>query len=129
MMTDHQWLMTSQALNTLRKLRKRIQAEFGITLRFSDFDFESHLAALKHRTQDEQSRALIAELEGLRGSPFQTDDEGAPRLYRGRQVLVEEEKKQDIYEMIYGDELALHGGQDKKPDTPVKMYRGRAVSS
>nr|WP_010133575.1 hypothetical protein [Microbulbifer agarilyticus] len=127
MMTDHQWLMSSQALNTLRKLRKRIQAEFDITLRFSDFDFESHLAALKLRTQDEQSRELIAELEALRGTPFQTDDEGTQRLYRGRQVLVEEGRKQDIYEMIYGDEFTLHGGQDKQPETPVKMYRGRAV--
>ncbi|TLM74430.1 hypothetical protein ACONUD_19430 [Microbulbifer harenosus] len=124
-MTDHQWLMTSQALNTLRKLRKRIQAEFGINLRFSDFDFESQLAELKHRTKDSDTRKLIANLEVLRGSPFLTGEEAPERLYRGHKVL-EETRRKDIYEMIYGEELALHDGRGW-PALPHKMYRGLPV--
>ena len=124
-MTDHQWLMTSQALNTLRKLRKRIQAEFGINLRFSDFDFELQLGELKHRSKDTQSLALIAELEALKGSPFLTGDEPPERLYRGQKVLQEQGRK-DIYEMIYGEELALHDGRGTT-SLPRRMYRGQPV--
>lgn len=124
-MTDHQWLMTSQALNTLRKLRKRIQAEFGISLRFSDFDFEPQLARLKHRTRDSDSRKLIAELEVLRGSPFLTGEEPPERLYRGHKIL-EETGRKDIYEMIYGKELALHDGRGI-PALPHRMYRGQPI--
>ncbi|MBN8430279.1 hypothetical protein JF535_05355 [Microbulbifer salipaludis] len=124
-MTDHQWLMTSQALNTLRKLRKRIQAEFGINLRFSDFDFEAQLAELKHRSKDAQTLGLIRQLEALKGSAFLTGNEPPERLYRGQKVLQEKSKK-DIYEMIYGDELALHDGRGT-PALPRKMYRGLPV--
>ncbi|WP_105103107.1 hypothetical protein [Microbulbifer pacificus] len=126
-MTNHHWLMTSQALNTLRKLRKRIQAEFGINLRFSDFDFEPQLARFKHRTKDNDSRKLIAELEILRGSPFLTGDEPPQRLYRGHKIL-EEARRKDIYEMIYGEELALHDGRGT-PTLPHKMYRGQPILS
>ena len=124
-MTDHHWLMTSQALNTLRKLRKRIQAEFGFNLRFSDFDFELQLAKLKHRTKDSDSRKLIAELESLRGSPFLTGEEPPERLYRGQKILQEPERV-DIYKMIYGKELALHNGGGMR-DQPNKMYRGQPI--
>ncbi|QKX17278.1 hypothetical protein [Microbulbifer sp. YPW1] len=124
-MTDHQWLMTSQALNILRKLRKRIQAEFDISLRFSDFDFEPQLAELKHRSHDDESLKLIAQLESLKGSPFLTGNEPPERLYRGQRVLKEQDKK-DIYEMIYGDELALHDGRGVSSQ-PRKMYRGQPV--
>ncbi|WP_299595379.1 hypothetical protein [uncultured Microbulbifer sp.] len=124
-MTDHQWLMTSQALNTLRKLRKRIQAEFGINLRFSDFDFEIQLADLKHRSKDTESLALISRLEILKGSPFLTGQEPPERLYRGQKIMQKTGKK-DIYEMIYGDELALHDGRGA-PNLPLKMYRGLPI--
>lgn len=124
-MTDHQWLMTSQALNTLRKLRKRIQAEFGISLRFSDFDFEPQLARLKHRTKDSDSHKLISGLEALRGAPFLTGEEPPERLYRGHKVL-EETRPKDIYEMIYGKELALHDGRGL-PAPPHKIYRGLPI--
>ncbi|WP_066961556.1 hypothetical protein [Microbulbifer sp. Q7] len=124
-MTDHQWLMTSQALNTLRKLRKRIQAEFDINLRFSDFDFEAQLAELKHRSKDTQTLGLITQLEALKGSAFLTGNEPPERLYRGQKVLQEKSKK-DIYEMIYGDELGLHDGRGAS-QLPRKMYRGLPV--
>ncbi|WGL16142.1 hypothetical protein PVT68_15380 [Microbulbifer bruguierae] len=124
-MTDHQWLMTSQALNTLRKLRKRIQAEFGISLRFSDFDFESQLARLKHRSKDNQTRNLISELEVLRGSPFLTGEEPPERLYRGQKIY-QEQGGRDIYEMIYGEELGLHNGRGL-PKSQQKMYRGQPI--
>ena len=124
-MTDHQWLMSSQALNTLRKLRKRIQAEFDISLRFSDFDFETQLADLKHRSHDDESLALITQLEALKGAPFLNGNEPPERLYRGQRVLKEEGKK-DIYEMIYGEELALHDGRGASSQ-PRKMYRGLPV--
>ncbi|WP_226704009.1 hypothetical protein [Microbulbifer elongatus] len=124
-MTDHQWLMTSQALNTLRKLRKRIQAEFDINLRFSDFDFETQLAELKHRSKDAESLSLIGQLEALKGSPFLTGEEPPERLYRGQKVLQEQGKK-DIYEMIYGEELALHDGRGT-PTPPQRMYRGQPI--
>ena len=126
-MTDHQWLMTSQALNTLRKLRKRIQAEFGINLRFSDFDFEIQLADLKHRSKDAESLALISQLEALKGAPFLTGQEPPERLYRGQKVLQERSEK-DIYEMIYGEELALHDGRGVSSQ-PRKMYRGQPILS
>ena len=124
-MTDHQWLMTSQALNTLRKLRKRIQAEFGISLRFSDFNFETQLADLKHRSIDTASLGLIAQLEELKGGPFRTGNEPPERLYRGQKVLQETGGK-DIYEMIYGEELALHDGRGLQSQ-PRRMYRGQPV--
>ena len=126
-MTDHQWLMNSQSLNTLRKLRKRIQAEFGINLRFSDFDFETQLASLKHRSKDAESLGLISQLETLKGGPFLTGKEPPQRLYRGQKVLQERSKK-DIYEMIYGEELALHDGRGT-PNLPRKMYRGQPILS
>ncbi|MCQ3828484.1 hypothetical protein [Microbulbifer elongatus] len=124
-MTDHQWLMTSQALNSLRKLRKRIQAEFGINLRFSDFNFEQQLADLKHRSKDAESLALIAQLEALKGGPFLNGQEPPERLYRGQKVLKESARK-DIYEMIYGEELALHDGRGVQAQ-PRRMYRGQPV--
>lgn len=124
-MNDHQWLMTSQALNTLRKLRKRIGAEFGINLRFSDFDFETQLAHLKHRSKDSDTRNLITQLEALRGSPFLTGEEPPERLYRGHRILQEQGRK-DIYEMIYGEELALHDGRGI-PAQPQKFYRGQPI--
>ncbi|WP_226663555.1 hypothetical protein [Microbulbifer aggregans] len=124
-MNDHQWLMNSQALNALRKLRKRIQAEFGLSLRFSDFDFEVQLARLKHQTKDKDSLKLIDELEILRGSPFLTGKEPPERLYRGQKILQEEVTK-DIYEMIYGEELAQHDG--RAAYTPAqKIYRGQPI--
>ncbi|MFV8781369.1 hypothetical protein ACNKU7_02995 [Microbulbifer sp. SA54] len=126
-MNDHQWLMNSQALNALRKLRKRIHAEFGLNLRFSDFDFEGQLARLKHHTKDKDSLQLIAELECLRGSPFLTGEEPPQRLYRGHKILQETERK-DIYEMIYGEELALHNGRGACA-TPRKIYRGQPILS
>ena len=126
-MNDHQWLMTSQALNTLRKLRKRIQAEFGINLRFSDFNFEFQLADLKHRSKDAESLGLIAQLEALKGGPFVTGHEPPERLYRGHKVLQETGRK-DIYEMIYGEELRLHDGRGES-ELPRKMYRGQPVLS
>ncbi|WP_288131202.1 hypothetical protein [Microbulbifer sp.] len=124
-MNDHQWLMNSQALNTLRKLRKRIQAEFDINLRFSDFDFETQLAELKHRSHDTDTLNLITELEALKGAPFMTGHEPPERLYRGQKIL-QEKKGQDIYELIYGKDLALHDGRGK-PELPRKMYRGQPV--
>ncbi|WP_236250573.1 hypothetical protein [Microbulbifer sp. ALW1] len=124
-MNDHQWLMNSQALNSLRKLRKRLQAEFGLNLRFSDFDFEQQLAQVKSRTVDSDTRKLIAQLETLKGSPFLTGDEPPERLYRGQKILHEPGKK-NIYEMIYGEELALHDGRGATI-APRKMYRGHPV--
>jgi len=126
-MNDHQWLMNSQALNTLRKLRKRIQAEFDINLRFSDFNFETQLAELKHRTKDTQTLDLVTELEALKGAPFVTGHEPPERLYRGQKIL-EEDKGQDIYELIYGADLALHDGRGTA-SRPRKMYRGQLVLS
>lgn len=124
-MNDHQWLMNSQALNTLRKLRKRIQAEFDINLRFSDFDFETQLAELKHRSKDAQTQTLIGELETLKGTPFVTGYEPPERLYRGQKIL-QEEAPRDIYELIYGEDLARHDGRGMS-DRPRKMYRGQPV--
>lgn len=127
-MNDHQWLMNSQALNILRKLRKRLYAEFGLSLRFSDFDFEQQLAQVKNRSVDVQTRNLIEELESLRGAPFLTGHEPPERRYRGQKILQEPSKK-DIYEMIYGEELSRHSGKGKLPKPPLKMYRGRYVLS
>ena len=124
-MNKHQWLMNSNALNILRKLRKRLQAEFGLNLRFSDFDFEQQLAEFKSRSVDKATCALITQLEAIRGEPFLRGDEPPERLYRGQKIL-EEPSKKDIYEMIYGEELALHDGRGN-PSTPNKMYRGHPI--
>lgn len=121
-MNKHQWLMNSHALNILRKLRKRLQAEFGLNLRFSDFDFEQQLAEVKSRSVDKVTCALINQLEVIRGEPFLRGDEPPERLYRGQKIL-EERGKKDIYEMIYGEELALHDGRG----IPSKMYRGHPI--
>lgn len=126
-MNNHQWLMNSQALNILRKLRKRLQAEFGLNLRFSDFDFEEQLAEVKSRSVDKETCTLITQLEVLRGAPFLSGEEPPERLYRGQKILKESGKK-DIYEMIYGEELALHDGRGM-PSHPRKMYRGLPILS
>ncbi|MFI2811399.1 MULTISPECIES: hypothetical protein [Microbulbifer] len=123
-MDNHHWLMSAEALTLLRKLRKRLQAEFDISLRFSEYAFEQHLARAKHKTVDGDTRHMIAQLEKLRGAPFSTGDEPAPRLYRGQPILQE---NRDIYAMIYGDELSLHDASQPRRQQRKKMYRGQVV--
>ncbi|WP_237055490.1 hypothetical protein [Microbulbifer sediminum] len=125
-MDNHHWLMSAEALTLLRKLRKRLQAEFDVSLRFSEFAFEQHLARAKHRTVDEDTRRMIAQLEQLRGTPFLTGDEPAPRLYRGQPIL-EETPNRDIYSMIYGEELSRHDPSLRGRQHTKKMYRGQLI--
>ncbi|MCW8125723.1 hypothetical protein [Microbulbifer halophilus] len=121
-MGNHHWLMNSEVLTILRKLRKRLNAEFGIVLRFSDYDFEQQLARARDRTVDGETRRMIAALETRKGESFRTGEEQPPRLYRGQPILEEDDSKRDIYERLYGDELAEHD-PSRRP-TPTKIYRG-----
>ncbi|SHF14703.1 hypothetical protein SAMN04487965_1479 [Microbulbifer donghaiensis] len=126
-MDNHDWLMNSEVLTILRQLRKRLKAEFDINLRFSGFDFEQQLALAKSKTVDTETLRMIAELELRRGEPFRTGDEIPMRLYRGQPILQEPPKKQDIYELIYGDELALHQKGPHEPQLVTKTLRGQQV--
>lgn len=124
-MGNHQWLMNSEVLTVLRKLRKRLNAEFDVVLRFSDYDFEQQLARARDRTVDDETRRMIAALEARKGEPFRTGEEHPPRLYRGQPILEEGDSKRDIYELLYGDELAEHD-PSRRP-APTKIYRGQPV--
>lgn len=124
-MDNHHWLMNSEVLTILRKLRKRLNAEFGIVLRFSDYDFEQQLARAREKTVDNETRYMIAALEARKGEPFRSGDEPPQRLYRGQPILEEEVSKRDIYELIYGEELADHDAS-RRP-TSTKIYRGQPV--
>ncbi|SDJ94379.1 hypothetical protein [Microbulbifer yueqingensis] len=125
-MNNHHWLMNAQVLTLMRKLRKRLQAEFDINLRLSEDGLEQHLAKAKYSTVDGETRRLIAEIEHHRGAPFLTGEEPRPRLYRGQPVLRENTGK-DIYAMIYGEELSLHDPALRGRSRPEKMYRGQKV--
>ncbi|SEA45193.1 hypothetical protein [Microbulbifer marinus] len=126
-MDNHDWLMNSEVLTILRKLRKRLKAEFDINLRYADFDFEQQLAQAKSRTVDSETQRMIAGLEMRRGAPFQTGDELPARLYRGQPILEEPPKKRDIYELIYGDELVRHTAGTREPHAAGKTLRGQQV--
>lgn len=123
---DNHWLMGSEVLSILRKLRTRLQAEFGTRLRLSDRSFERVLALAKTNTVDTETRQLLARLEALRGEPFRSGDEPPVRLYRGNPVLTEPRRK-DIYELIYGEELARHDPSRRDRLRQVKIYRGNPV--
>lgn len=126
-MDNHQWVMNSEVLTILRKLRKRLQAEFDICLRFSDYDFEWQLAKARDKTVDGETRRMIAELEARKGTPFTTGEEMPQRLYRGQPILDEPAQHKDIYELIYGDELAHHDASKRGKQVPVRVYRGQQI--
>lgn len=126
-MNNNHWLMNSEVLTLLRKLRKRLKAEFDITLRFTDYGFEQQLARARDRTIDSETRHMITALEERRGKPFTTGDEAPPRLYRGHPILQEPPRRKDIYELIYGEELADHCGSQRGDWTKKKIYRGLQV--
>lgn len=125
-MKNRHWIMSSEALTTLRKLRKRIQAEFGTDLKLSEEGLEQRLARTKRASVDTETRGLITHLEELHGEPFLSGDEPPPRLYRGRPIL-EEPCKRDIYAMIYGRDLTRHTSPAAQGSKPVKMYRGTPI--
>lgn len=125
-MKNRHWLMSSEALTALRKLRKRIHAEFGTDLKLSEEGLEQRLARTKKTSVDRETLGLIALLEELHGEPFLSGDEPPPRLYRGNPVL-EEPRKRDIYAMIYGRDLELHTSSAQQGSKPAKMYRGNPV--
>ncbi|WP_308366089.1 MULTISPECIES: hypothetical protein [unclassified Microbulbifer] len=125
-MKNNHWLMTSDALTILRRLRRRLQAEFDICLRFSDDNLEQQLGRAKAKSADSETRQLIGKLEEIRGRPFLTGDEAPPRLYRG-QLILNEPRQKNIYELIYGEELARHDSSRRHRSSPVKMYRGQRV--
>ncbi|WP_346837460.1 hypothetical protein [Microbulbifer sp. SAOS-129_SWC] len=124
---DNHWLMKSEVLTLLRRLRKRLQAEFDITLRFSDADLEAQLARARERTVDTETREIIATLESRRGEPFTSGDEVPPRFYRGQPILQEATRHEDIYTLIYGDELPQHDGSRRAKGEPLQVYRGQPV--
>ncbi|WP_250459093.1 hypothetical protein [Microbulbifer litoralis] len=124
-MDNHHWLMSSEVLTILRKLRKRLSAEFGIVLRFSDYDFEQQLARAREKTVDSETLHMIAELEARKGEAFRTGDEPQPRLYRGQPILEEKDSRRDIYELLYGEELADHDPSRRRAST--RIYRGQPV--
>ncbi|MFC6632999.1 hypothetical protein [Microbulbifer taiwanensis] len=125
-MNNQQWLMNSEVLTILRKLRKRLQAEFDICLRFSDANLEQQLARARDRSIDSETRRMIAELEERKGRAFSTGEEIPQRLYRGNPVLQEPETR-NIYELIYGAELAHHDAARRHKVEHSRVYRGQPV--
>ncbi|WP_156481417.1 hypothetical protein [Microbulbifer thermotolerans] len=127
-MANNHWLMNSEVLTLLRKLRKRLKAEFGITLQFADYGFEAQLARARDKTIDSETRQMISALEARRGAPFTTGEEAPPRLYRGHPILQEEPRKRDIYELIYGETMAEHCAAGQM-GTTKKIYRGQRLGN
>lgn len=127
-MDNHQWLMNAEVLTILRKLRKRLQAEFNICLRLSDYDFERQLAQARDQTVDSETQRMIAELEARKGQAFLTGNELPQRLYRGQPILDNSAHKQDIYELIYGEELAQHKAPQREKAASTKVYRGQRLA-
>ncbi|MBB3059755.1 hypothetical protein [Microbulbifer rhizosphaerae] len=119
-MKNNYWLMTSDALTILRRLGRRLQAEFDICLRFSDDNLEQKLGRAKAKSADTETRQLIGKLEEIRGMPFLTGGQALPRLYRGHPKLNEPRQK-DIYELIYGEDPARHDPFRQHRLSPIKM--------
>jgi hypothetical protein len=125
-MENSYWLMSSETLALVRKLRKRVKAEFDIGLRLSDPGLVQQLARIKTKSVDIETQRLIARLEERQGAPFLAVADGPVRLYRGNRVLAEPSRK-DIYEMIYGKDLALHDPSRRARLQLVRIYRGHRV--
>lgn len=124
---DNHWLMNSEVLTILRKLRKRLHAEFDITLRFSDEDLEEKLARARNKTVDSETRRMITTLEEYKGQAFTCGEEGPRRFYRGQPILQEVGQRKDIYALIYGEELAQHDAALRGKWKPTQVYRGQPI--
>jgi hypothetical protein len=121
------WVFKPNAMQLLQQLRRRVKAEFGFTLRFKEEDLVEQLARVKSNTVDDATQSILAQVEEMRGIAFGVEEQTKVSTYRGQVVLQQPAKEKDIYQMIYGDELAEH--TQSKRTKSQKMYRGRPVAS
>ncbi|ROS01721.1 hypothetical protein EDC56_2166 [Sinobacterium caligoides] len=86
------WAFKPGVLKLLQQLRGRVKRELGISLKLSDENLAAALAEVKQKTEDEQSREYLAEIESILAVNFTPS---APKPITKPKVTEEPSEAQD----------------------------------